>query len=223
VRVQFWGAAGTVTGSKHALFRNDRRVVLVDCGLYQGLKELRLRNWSALPVAASDIEDVIITHAHIDHTGYLPRLVKDGFHGRIWATPATADLMRILLPDTAHLQEEEALYANRKGYSKHHPALPLFTVGDAARVFPLLRTVEYGETVDLGDGLEFHFEDAGHILGSGLCALRWPDGERAVRMVFTGDMGQPNSPLLRVHHTSKRRTTWSSKRPTGIGCAIPFQ
>lgn len=192
MKLHFLGAAGTVTGSKHALFHTDSRVVLVDCGLFQGLKELRLRNWTPLPIDASRITDVIVTHAHIDHTGYLPRLVKTGFSGRIWATPATAELMRILLPDTAHLQEEEALYANRKGYSKHRPALPLFTIGDAARVFPLIRTVEYEEHRDLGNGLGFSFRDAGHILGSALCKLRW----NGRSIVFSGDIGQPNSPIL---------------------------
>jgi metallo-beta-lactamase family protein len=191
VRIEFWGAAGTVTGSRHALFLGER-ILLVDCGLYQGLKELRLRNWAPLPVPASRISDVIVTHAHIDHTGYLPRLVKDGFRGRIWATPATADLMRIMLPDTGRLQEEETWYANRKGYSRHHPARALFTEEDARRVFPLIHTVDYRTATSLGDGISFVFHDAGHILGSAMCHLQ----ADPVNILFSGDIGRPNAPII---------------------------
>lgn len=194
VKLQFWGAAGTVTGSRHALFIGSH-IVLIDCGLYQGLKELRQRNWSALPVPAADIRDVIVTHAHVDHTGYLPRLVKEGFRGQIWATPATAELMRILLPDTGHLQEEEAMYANRKQYSRHSPALPLFTADDAKQVFPLIRTASYEEPVSLDGGVDFRFHDAGHILGSAFCDVR-VTSPRATRIVFSGDIGRHDAPIL---------------------------
>ena len=129
----FLGAAGTVTGSKHFLDFGDRRV-LVDCGLFQGLKELRLRNWAPFPFDAARIDAVVLTHAHLDHCGYLPRLVSQGFRGRIFCTPGTRDLCTIVLPDSAHLQEEEARYANKHGYSKHRPSLPLYTELDAARI-----------------------------------------------------------------------------------------
>ena len=128
----FLGAAGTVTGSKHLLDTSGVRI-LVDCGLFQGLKELRERNWQPLPVAAADIHAVVLTHAHLDHCGYLPRLVADGFRGRIFCTPGTQDLCSLVLPDSAHIQEEDARDANRQGYSKHHPALPLYTSNDTAR------------------------------------------------------------------------------------------
>ena len=128
----FLGAAGTVTGSKHLLDLGDHRV-LVDCGLFQGLKELRLRNWEPLRVSAAEIDAVVLTHAHLDHCGYLPRLVAQGFRGRIFCTPGTQDLCTLVLPDSARIQEEDAREANRHGYSKHHPALPLYTENDAAR------------------------------------------------------------------------------------------
>ena len=183
--LQFLGAAGTVTGSKHALL-HDGSATLIDCGLYQGPKTLRLRNWEPLPIPPPEIDAVIVTHAHIDHTGYLPRLVKDGFKGRVYATPATADLLGVLLPDTGHLQEEEAAYANKKGYSRHKPALPLFTERDAYKVLGHLERVEYGETVTQKSGLRFRYQDAGHILGSGICET-WADG---VKVVFSGDLGR---------------------------------
>ncbi len=124
--LQFLGAAGGVTGSKF-LFSNNSDQVLIDCGLFQGLKELRLRNWAPLPIDLAQLRSVVLTHAHIDHSGYLPRIVAKGFRGPVYATPGTCDLLGVMLPDAAHLQEEEARYANRKGYSKHSPALPLYT------------------------------------------------------------------------------------------------
>ncbi len=132
MELQFLGATGTVTGSKY-LLRHRGACVLVDCGLFQGFKQLRLRNWAALPVAASSIDAVILTHAHIDHSGYLPLLAKQGFKGKVYCSEATHELCSILLPDSGHLQEEEAEYANRHGFSKHHPALPLYTREDAVR------------------------------------------------------------------------------------------
>jgi len=136
--IKFLGAAGTVTGSKFLVSYNGTEILL-DCGLFQGLKELRLRNWSPLPVKVQALRAVILTHAHIDHSGYLPKLIKLGFRGDVYATSATCDLLKILLPDSAYLQEEEARYANRRGYSKHRPALPLYTVEDAERALALLR------------------------------------------------------------------------------------
>src|SRR5262249_20113157 len=143
--LQFLGATGTVTGSKYLLEMNGKRA-LVDCGLFQGLKQLRVRNWQPLPVNPASIDWVVLTHAHIDHTGYLPRLVHDGFHGPIYETRGTADLLHILLPDSARLQEEDAEYANRKGFSKHKPALPLYTEEDARATLKQLHPIDFGET-----------------------------------------------------------------------------
>jgi metallo-beta-lactamase family protein len=144
--LQFLGAAGGVTGSKYWFCRGDDQV-LIDCGLFQGLKELRLRNWAPLPLDFSRLNAVVLTHAHIDHSGYLPRIVSKGYPGPVYATSGTCDLLRVMLPDSAHLQEEEARYANRKGYSKHAPALPLYTVEDAERALKLLRPTRNGEAV----------------------------------------------------------------------------
>jgi glyoxylase-like metal-dependent hydrolase (beta-lactamase superfamily II) len=163
--LQFLGATRTVTGSKYLLEADGGRV-LVDCGLFQGLKELRLRNWQPLPVNPSSINWVILTHAHIDHTGYLPRLVRDGFDGPIYATKATADLLGILLPDSARLQEEDADYANRKGFSKHHPALPLYTEDDARAALKLIHPIDFGQNVQISKAIQARFIPAGHILGS---------------------------------------------------------
>ncbi|HEY0229773.1 MAG TPA: MBL fold metallo-hydrolase, partial [Dokdonella sp.] len=142
MQIQFLGAAGTVTGSKYLVTSKTTRV-LVDCGLFQGLKQLRLRNWAALPVDPSSIAAVVLTHAHLDHSGYVPLLVKQGFRGRIYCTPATFELCRLLLPDSGHLQEEDAEYANRHGFSKHHPALPLYTEEEAERSLRQFHTVGY--------------------------------------------------------------------------------
>src|SRR3954454_10364904 len=165
VSLTFLGAAGTVTGSKHLLEVDGRRI-LVDCGLFQGLKELRLRNWAPLPVDPASIDVVILTHAHLDHCGYLPRLVAGGFRGRIFCTPPTKDLCGLVLPDAAHIQEEDARAANLAGYSKHHPALPLYTSDDAARALLQLQPVGFNRPVPVVPGLEVEFLNAGHLLGS---------------------------------------------------------
>src|SRR5512145_2612755 len=154
--VQFLGASKTVTGAKF-LVEVDGRRLLVDCGLYQGLKELRLRNWERLPVDPARIDVVALTHAHIDHTGYLPRLVKDGFEGQVWATRGTADLARIMLPDSGHLQEEEAAYHNARGTSKHTPALPLYTAEEGARAAGRVRGLAYHARARLAPGLQVTF------------------------------------------------------------------
>src|SRR5207247_5628237 len=159
------GAAGTVTGSKHLLDLGDHRV-LVDCGLFQGLKELRDRNWAALPIDAARIDAVVLTHAHLDHCGYLPRLVAQGFKGRIFCTPGTRELCTLVLPDSAHLQEEDARDANRHGYGKHAPALPLYTSLDAARTLTQLQPVGYDRPVPVVPGVDVEFINAGHLLGS---------------------------------------------------------
>ncbi len=187
----FLGAAGTVTGSKHLLELNGTRV-LVDCGLFQGLKELRERNWQPLPVQPSTIHAVVLTHAHLDHCGYLPRLVADGFSGRIFCTSATADLVRIVLPDAAKLQEEDAEQANRAGFSKHAPALPLFTMEDAARALMMLQPAGYERPLPVAPGIEVEYINAGHLLGSAYASVR-TDG---LHVLFGGDLGRYNRPVL---------------------------
>lgn len=190
----FYGAAGTVTGSKH-LVRSGDRTLLLDCGLFQGLKELRLRNWAEPPFDPRTLDAVVLSHAHIDHSGYLPLLVKLGFRGPIYCTTGTADLLRVLLPDSSHLMEEEAEYANRRGYSKHHPALPLFSSDDVAGVFPLLRLQAYHEAFDVLPGVRCTLRRTGHILGSASVELLWEsDGKR---LVFSGDLGRWHRPILR--------------------------
>lgn len=194
--IQFLGATGTVTGSRHLIEVQGYRV-LVDCGLFQGLKELRLRNWESFPIPPNSIDAVILTHAHIDHTGYLPRLVRDGFDGCVYATPASVELSHILLPDSAQLQEEEASYANRAGYSKHHPALPLYTKRDADTTLKLFHAVDYNERIELTKHISFEFIEAGHILGSGFVFFEivCVDGAHK-RVLVTGDIGRYNEPIL---------------------------
>ncbi|MDY7104227.1 MAG: MBL fold metallo-hydrolase [Actinomycetota bacterium] len=189
----FLGAAGTVTGSK-TLLEVDGRRVLVDCGLFQGRKELRLANWEPFAVPPESIDAVVVTHAHIDHCGYLPRLVKLGFRGRVLCTDGTRDLARIVLPDSAHLQEEDAAYANRKGYSKHRPALPLYTGEDAQAALRLLDTVPWDEPVEVVDGVTATWRRAGHILGAASIGLHLDGVGRDV--TFSGDLGRPTHPLL---------------------------
>ncbi|MFZ5477861.1 MAG: MBL fold metallo-hydrolase [Myxococcota bacterium] len=190
MKLTFLGAAGTVTGSKTLVEGGGRRV-LVDCGLFQGLKELRLRNWDAPPVDPQRLDAVVLTHAHLDHSGYLPRLVKAGFGGPVWCTAGTRDLAGILLPDSGYLQEEDARYANRRGFSRHHPALPLYTRDDAEACLPQLRAVGFDEAVDVG-GLRVRFSPVGHVLGAASVRIEG-DG---TDVVFSGDVGRPNDPLM---------------------------
>jgi metallo-beta-lactamase family protein len=189
----FLGAARTVTGSKHLLEVGGRRT-LVDCGLFQGLKELRERNWHPLPVRATEITSVLLTHAHLDHSGYLPRLVGQGFRGRIFCTPATADLTRIVLADAAKIQEEDAERANRKGYTRHRPALPLFTVQDADRAMALLQPVGYERQIPVMPGVTAEFINAGHLLGSAYARVRAEESGKT--LLFGGDLGRYSRPVL---------------------------
>jgi metallo-beta-lactamase family protein len=194
--LQFLGASGTVTGSKFLLDVGGSRA-LIDCGLFQGLKELRLRNWEQLPVNPASITWVLLTHAHIDHTGYLPRLVRDGFKGPVYATAPTADLLKLLLPDSARLQEEDAEYANRKGFSRHTPALPLYTEQDANAALKLLQKVSYQQDVRLNKFLAARFIPAGHILGSSFIEVQINEQDRdPVKVVFSGDLGRYDEPIL---------------------------
>jgi metallo-beta-lactamase family protein len=193
--LSFLGAAGNVTGSRFLLEIQGKKL-LIDCGLFQGLKQNRLRNWEPFPVPPADIEAVLLTHAHIDHSGYLPRLCKQGFSGKIHSTYATKDLCEIMLRDSAHLQEEDALWANKKGFSKHTPALPLYTVEDAEKALAQFSPHYYGQDLFLTDTLRIKFKDAGHILGSSIIDVktRYNNGTR--RFIFSGDLGRPGRPIL---------------------------
>lgn len=192
MEISFLGAAGTVTGSKYLVSTGERRI-LVECGLFQGLKELRLRNWAPLPIPAHTIDAVVLTHAHMDHSGYLPSLRKQGFTGKIFCTAATLDLCGLLLRDSGSIQEEDAAYANRKGFSKHHPALPLYTQKDAEAVMHQFSTVAWERDHYLGGGISVRFSPAGHILGAAVATLQTPEG----RIVFSGDLGRFNDPIMR--------------------------
>jgi metallo-beta-lactamase family protein len=189
--ITFLGAARTVTGSKY-LLRSGASTILVDGGLFQGLKELRERNWRDLPVAASEIQAIVLTHAHLDHCGYLPRLVHQGFKGRIFCTPGTQDLCRIVLPDSGRIQEEDAEHANRGRYSKHSPALPLYTEADAFRAIAQLQPVGYDRPVPVVPGIEVDFINAGHLLGSAYARIRTADRT----ILFGGDLGRFGRPVL---------------------------
>ena len=191
MRLEFLGGVGTVTGSKY-LLDTGRRRILVDCGLFQGFKQLRLRNWDSLPIAPHDIDTVLLTHAHLDHSGYLPLLVRNGFKGTIHCTSATRDLCAILLPDSGRLQSQDADFANRHGFSKHHPALPLYDEADARAVLPRLAAAGFNQTIDLGDGVSASFRRAGHILGAASIVLA-RDGKK---IMFSGDLGRPNDPVM---------------------------
>ncbi|MDA8020857.1 MAG: MBL fold metallo-hydrolase [Thermoanaerobaculia bacterium] len=201
VSLRCLGAAGTVTGSKHLLEIAGRRI-LVDCGLFQGLKELRTKNWRELPVAPSSIDVVVLTHAHIDHSGYLPRLIRDGFDGRVLATPATADLARLLLRDAGYLQEEEAAFHNKRRSSKHDPALPLYTAEEGAEAADRIEELGYDRSVSVVRGsdraerdVRLTFHPAGHILGSATATFEIVSDTETKRFVFSGDLGPRDSIL----------------------------
>ena len=182
----FLGAARTVTGSRHLLEVQGKRL-LVDCGLFQGLKELRLRNWEEFPVQPATLDAVVLTHAHLDHVGYLPRLVNQGFRGRVFCTSGTQDLCRLVLPDSARIQEEDTRQANRHGYSKHEPAMPLYTEVDAQRALTQLQPVGYDRAIEILPGVTIEFTVAGHLLGSSYVVVRATQGPT---VLFGGDLGR---------------------------------
>ncbi len=194
--IQFLGAAGTVTGSKHLINTSGDSTgmggfqVLVDCGMFQGPKEWRERNWQDTPIPARAIDAVILTHAHLDHCGWIPRLVKEGFSGPIYATPATIDLCGIILPDSGHLQEEDAEFYNKTKRSKHSPALPLYTLAEAEACLRNFKPVQFGETQQLSPELSFRFVQAAHILGSSMAEISLVHNGQARRLLFTGDIGR---------------------------------
>jgi metallo-beta-lactamase family protein len=198
VKISFLGAAGTVTGSRYLLESSGVRV-LVDCGIFQGYKNLRERNWRPFPVEPAGIDAVFVTHAHLDHSGYLPKLVAEGFNGPIYCTEATRDLCAVLLPDSAHLQEEEAAFRNRHKYSKHEPALPLYTGEDVKRTLALFQPVPFATddnkaSINCSNGLKASFYPNGHILGSSFIDLEIA----GKHLLFSGDVGRPNDPLMRA-------------------------
>ena len=187
VNITFLGGTGTVTGSKY-LVQHDGKQLLIDCGLFQGYKQLRLRNWTPLPIAPNEVDAVLLTHAHLDHSGYLPLLVNEGFRGKIFCSAATYDLCKILLPDSGHIQEEDAAFANRHGFSKHAPALPLYTRQDALDCLPLIKAVAWGTTFQPIPGWRATFTAAGHILGASSILLE----VAGRRILFSGDLGRPD-------------------------------
>ena len=193
MQLTFFGGTGTVTGSKFLLTRDSTRV-LIDCGLFQGYKQLRLRNWEPLPAVLRAVDAVVLTHAHLDHSGYLPVLAREGFSGPVYATPATCALAEILLLDSARLQEEQAEHANRHGYSRHSPARPLYTELDAKRALRLFRPVALHRRTQVAPGIELLLRSAGHILGAATVQLT-VDGQT---LVSSGDLGRPHDPVMRA-------------------------
>jgi metallo-beta-lactamase family protein len=191
MEIQFIGATETVTGSKYLISSGPMRV-LIDCGLFQGLKNLRLRNWRELPFQASQIDSLILTHAHIDHSGYIPVLIKQGFRGKIYCSHGTKELCKILLPDSGYLQEEEAFFANKYKLTNHEPALPLYTRKEAEDSIQYFHPVDFDQEIDLGGGLKFSLLHAGHILGASM--IRLSNGKKTV--LFSGDLGRPHDVMM---------------------------
>jgi metallo-beta-lactamase family protein len=193
-RLTFYGAAETVTGSKYLLEAGDSRV-LIDCGLFQGLKELRDRNWAKLPFAPGKVDSVVLTHAHIDHIGYLPKFVQQGFRGSVYSTKPTEDIAELLLLDTAKIQEEDASYANRRGFSRHKPALPLYTVDDVKRTMKRFRSIRRDDWFQAAGPIWARYHDAGHLLGSSMIEIEIRSESAPIKLLFSGDVGRYDAPL----------------------------
>ena len=210
--ITFLGAAQTVTGSKY-LLDNGQSKVLIDAGIFQGLKELRERNWQNLPIAASEIDAIILTHAHLDHCGYLPRLVSQGFRGRVFCTAGTKDLCNIVLPDSGRIQEEDAANANRHRLFETRAALPLYTEADAFNALTLLQPVGYDRPMPVADGVEVEFINAGHLLGS---VVRARDDRRTARSSSAATSAASAGRSCRIRRWWRRRITCSSNPPTAI-------
>ncbi|MDR0435819.1 MAG: MBL fold metallo-hydrolase [Propionibacteriaceae bacterium] len=200
--LRFLGGAGTVTGSKYLLEYGDRRI-LIDAGLFQGEKKLRLLNWDSFPVSPRGIDTILLTHAHMDHVGYLPRLVKQGFSGPVWATDGSELLAEVVLYDSAKLQEHDAENAAKNGYSKHENPEPLYTTADVDKTLKLLRFADFGVEIDLGDGITARYYRAGHILGSASVHVTTPDAE----VLFSGDLGRHDHPVLKGRETPEGAPT----------------
>ena len=204
--IQFLGAAGTVTGSKHLINTGDLQV-LVDCGLFQGLKQWRERNWQPLPIPAQEIDAVILTHAHLDHSGWIPRLIQQGFRGRIYASPATIDLCGILLPDSGHLQEEDAAHYNRRKTSKHDPALPLYTLAQAQDALKYFEPIPFEKPAQLSSSFTFRFVPAAHIAGSSMIEITLATNGNSRQLLFTGDIGRVHDDQIspgKVQHSGPK-------------------
>lgn len=191
MQLRFLGATGTVTGSRY-LISNGHTRVLVDCGLFQGVKQLRLRNWTPLPISINDLDAIVLTHAHLDHSGYLPVLTRSGFKGPVYCTTPTRDLCEVLLPDSGYLQEEDARYANRKGFSKHRPALPLYTEKDGRSACGVMRPVAFDQEIEIGD-LGVLLRPAGHILGAASVRIR----SKQTSVLISGDLGRGDDLVMR--------------------------
>ena len=191
MQLSFLGATGTVTGSKYLLHAEHARI-LVDCGLFQGLKALRLRNWEPPPVKPKDVDAVVLTHAHLDHSGYLPRFIREGYGGPVHSSPGTRDVCAILLPDSGHLQEEEARYANKRSFSKHKPALPLYTEEDARQSLKRFMPVPFRRETAVTPGVGLTLHPAGHILGASIASVR----AGGTKVVFSGDLGRMRDPIM---------------------------
>src|SRR5271155_6272482 len=195
-KITFLGAAGTVTGSKYLLEAAGKRL-LVDCGLFQGSKDLQQRNWNPLTVDPATIDWLLLTHAHIDHTGYIPRIVRMGFRGPIYANAATNELCQLLLPDSAHLQEEDAQYIGKKGYSSHKPPLPLYTIAEAQTALKQFKEIPRAAPFTISPEFSVRPHDAGHILGSSWLELTITENGKLILVVFSGDVGRYDQPILK--------------------------
>lgn len=220
VRVKFLGATKTVTGSRYLVAAGNFRF-LFDCGLFQGLKELRLRNWDEFPDDPASIDAVVLSHAHIDHSGYLPKLVKEGFTGPIYCTPPTAELLKIMLLDSAKLQEEEAEYARKKGYSHHNNPMPLYSSVDAARVFPLIRTLGYNIVQTIHDTVDIRYSDAGHLLGSAITEVFLKGESQIKKLVFSVTWAGSTMPCFTRPQCWRMPMFCSSNPPTATGITRP--